>query len=103
MNLLQYLVLIEGLGAVGTAAGVARESFRRIPTKLVAYGNLGVLLICVSLCLTLAANLSHQPTAATWLAAAGFGLYGVATVGAWLSRASFDFLRHHGHHQPGGA
>lgn len=84
-NLWQYLVLLEGVGAVGTAAGLAQESLRRDPLKLVGYANLGVLLIAVSACANIAANLDSPPTLATWCAAAGFALYGLAAIGAYLS------------------
>lgn len=84
-NLWQYLVLLEGLGAIGTAAGLAQETFLRNPLKIVGYANVGVLLICISLVANIALNLGSHPTFATWIAAAGFGLYGVAASGAWVS------------------
>lgn len=89
-NLWQYIVFLEGLGAIGTAAGLAQESLRRNPLKLIGYANLGVLLICISVVANIAINLDSGPTIATWIAAAGFALYGVAASGVWF--AAFRLL-----------
>lgn len=95
-NLWQYLVLLEGLGAVATAIGVAQESLRRDPLKILGYANVGVALICVSACVNLIANLSGHPTLSTWISAVGFGLYGVCTVSQW-ARGLPELLRYRPH------
>lgn len=80
-NLWQYLVLLEGLGAVATAVGLTQESLRR--DRVVAYANAGVALIALSACANLLASIHSSPTLATWLAAAGFAIYAIAILWSW--------------------
>jgi hypothetical protein len=83
VNVWQYLVLLAGLGAIATAAGIAWESYLR-SAKMLALANLGVALIALSACGTLLANVRSSPTLTTWVSAAGFALYDLATVVSWL-------------------
>lgn len=83
-NLWQYVVLLEGLGAVATAAGLAFEALRRDALRYVGYANVGVALIALSECANISATLDSHPTGATWIAAVGFGLYFAATTGSML-------------------
>lgn len=98
-NLWQYLVLLEGLGAVATAAGVAHESLRRDWANLVGYANIGVFLVCLSACGSIAASIASSPSAITWVAAVGFALYATATLGSWLSAAGFRLHHRRDHHR----
>lgn len=101
MNLWQYAVLLEGLGAIGTAAAVAKEALRRDPLNLLGYTHVGVLLIALSACASIGANIRASPNLATWIAAVGFAMYGVATIAAWTGGARLarlrEFFRTHDH------
>jgi hypothetical protein len=102
-NLWQYIVLMEGLGGVATAAGLAYEALRRDHLQFVGYANIGAALIALSECVNLCLTLSSSPTLSTWIAAAGFAVYFVATAGMLISRGGLHRLdrwldRRHGLH-----
>lgn len=83
----QYTVLMEGLLACACAIGLAVESIRRHPLRMIGYANIGVALIALSACSAITASLEGTPNAGTWTAAAGFGIYLGAVVGSWLTLA----------------